>query len=285
MNTVNCVNIPHRKKPVDFMNIIRIIVLTIISLLMIFPIFWLILCSFKGPSEVVNKNVFFPTKWVFQNYIEAFAAAPFGIYFFNSITTSLVTIATQVLFGAMAGYSFAKIKFKLNGFFFMLYMCCMMVASEATTVSNFLTISSLGLMDTFIAIVLPNLASIFATFLFRQFFKTVDDALLEAARIDGANDLSIFCRVMLPLSKSAIATVAIIGFIGSWNAYLWPLIITNSTHLRTVQTGLRSMMDDEKGVQYGALMAAAVMICLPVILLFIVMQKYFVQGITKVGLK
>lgn len=274
-----------RKKSIDVLDILRIIILAILSFLMIFPIAWMILCSFKGPTEVMNKNVFFPTVWMPENYVKAFNAAPFEVYFLNSISTSVVTVVAQIVFGAMAGYSFAKIKFKLREPLFILYMCCMMVASEATTVSNYLTISSLGLMDTFIAIVLPTMASVFAIFLFRQFFKTVDDALLEAARIDGANDLKIFFKILLPLSKSAMATVAIIGFIGSWNAYLWPLIITNSMELRTVQTGLRSLMDNEKGIDYSTLMAAATMICMPMIILFVAMQKYFVQGITKVGLK
>lgn len=271
--------------PVDVWNIVRIVVLTVLSALMIFPIVWMLLCSVKGPSEVLNKNVIIPSVFYWQNYENAFKAAPFGIYFRNSVLTSAVSVGMQILTGSLAAFSFAKMKFKLNKPLFVLFLCCMMIPSEATVVSNYLTISSLKLIDTFAAIVAPTLVSIFGVFLFRQFFMTIDDALLEAARIDGARDLHIFFSIILPLGKSAIATVGIIGFIGSWNSYLWPLIITNSRELRTVQTGLRSLMDSETGEDWGAIMAAASMITMPVILLFVCLQRYFVQGITKVGLK
>lgn len=143
----------------------------------------------------------------------------------------------------------------------------------------------MGLMDTFFAVISTSIVSVFGVFLLRQFYMTIPDALLEAARIDGASEVQSFVRIILPLGKSAMATIAIIGFIGSWNSYLWPLIITNSMELRTVQTGLRAMMTLDVGVEWQQLMAMSTLITVPTIILFVALQKYFVQGITKVGIK
>lgn len=140
-------------------------------------------------------------------------------------------------------------------------------------------------MDTFFAVISTSIVSVFGVFLLRQFYMTIPDALLEAARIDGASEVQSFVRIILPLGKSAMATIAIIGFIGSWNSYLWPLIITNSMELRTVQTGLRAMMTLDVGVEWQQLMAMSTLITVPTIILFVALQKYFVQGITKVGIK
>ena len=185
----------------------------------------------------------------------------------------------------MAAYAFAKLKFKLNKPLFFLFLCSMMIPQEATIVSNYLTLSSMGLMDTFFSVVCTSIVSVFGVFLLRQFYMTIPDALLEAAKIDGAGEIQSFISIILPLGKSAMATIAIIGFIGNWNSYLWPLIITNSMELRTVQTGLRAMMRIDEGIQWQQLMAMSTLITLPTILLFVGLQKYFVQGITKVGLK
>ena len=156
---------------------------------------------------------------------------------------------------------------------------------EATIVSNYLTLSAVGLMDTFFSVVCTSLVSVFGVFLLRQFYMTIPDALIEAAKIDGAGEVQAFFRIVLPLGKSAMATIAIMGFIASWNSYLWPLIITNSMELRTVQTGLRSLMTLDQGVEWNQLMAMSALITLPIIALFVALQRYFVQGVTKVGIK
>lgn len=279
------VKMVNRRFRMDGWEIARVVLLAALSFLMIFPLIWMLLCSLKSPTEVMNKDVFLPTAPYWANYANAFRAAPFGIYFRNSVLMATLTILSQILTGSLAAYSFAKMEYRLNKPLFFLFLCCMMIPVEATIVGNYLTISSMGLMDTFFSVICTSLVSMFGVFLFRQFYMTIDNALMEAARIDGAGDLRIWLSIILPLSKSAMATVAIIGFIGSWNSYLWPLIITNSMELRTVQTGLRAMMEGEIGEDWGAIMAAASMISMPIIVLFVCLQKYFVQGITKVGLK
>lgn len=273
------------KKKITPSEIIRNVVLVIVSLIMIFPIFWLIVGSLKSPSEVMNSDIFLPTKLYWKNYKTALSSAPFGLYFRNSIAFAIVSVFAQIVTGSLAGYGFAKIKFKSRKIIFMLFMCSMMIPSEATITSNYLMLSSMGLMDTFFSVVATSLVSVFSVFLFRQFYLTVDNALMDAARIDGCNEIKIYLHIFMPLSTGIMSTVGIIGFINSWNSYLWPLIIVNSAELRTVQTGLRMLMQSDFGVDWGAVMAAASLIIFPVIVLFVFLQKYFVQGITKVGLK
>ena len=263
----------------------RIFVLAVISLIVVFPFFWMIICSFKSSSEVLSKNSFWPSVWHVENYALAWGRARFDIYFRNSTLMALASVAGQLITSSMAAYAFAKLKFKLSKPLFMVFLCSMMIALEATIVSNYLTLSAMGLMDTFFAVISTSIVSVFGVFLLRQFYMTIPDALLEAARIDGASEVQSFVRIILPLGKSAMATIAIIGFIGSWNSYLWPLIITNSMELRTVQTGLRAMMTLDVGVEWQQLMAMSTLITVPTIILFVALQKYFVQGITKVGIK
>ena len=272
-------------RTLNWKNILRVCVLTVISLIMIFPIFWMINGSLKAPWEVMKKDVIFPEKLYFENYRVAWNSAPFSRYFQNSILMALTVVCCHVLTGSLAGFGFAKMKFRLAKPIFFLFLCSMMIPGEATTISNYLTLASLHLTNTFFAVVAPSLVSMFAVFLFRQFYKTIDDALLEAAHIDGAGDLRCYFQIILPLSKSAIATVAIIGFVGNWNSYMWPMIIATKESLRTIQTGLRMLMNSDFGDDWGSLMAASSIITVPIILLFISLQRYFVQGITKVGLK
>lgn len=274
-----------RKKPFPWKEALRILVLTLISLLMIFPIFWMVSGSLKAPHEVMNKDVFWPAKPYLENYAIAWKSAPFGQYFKNSILMATTVVICQVLTGSLAGYAFAKLPFKLSKPIFFLFLCSMMIPSEATIVSNFLTLAALRLTNTFFSVIVVSLVSMFSVFLFRQFYKTIDNALLEAAYIDGAGDLRVYWSIILPLSKSAIATVAIIGFIGNWNSYMWPKVVATKESLRTVQTGLRMLMQSDFGDDWGSIMAAATLITMPMILFFVCLQRYFVQGITKVGLK
>lgn len=264
---------------------LRIALLAVITVIVVFPFFWMVLCSFKSSQEVLSKSVFWPTQWHPENYLLAWNTARFDIYFTNSLLMALVSVLAQLITSSMAAYAFAKLRFRLNKPLFMVFLCSMMIPQEATIVSNYLTISAMGMMDTFFAVVCTSLVSVFGVFLLRQFYMTIPDALLEAAKIDGAGEIQSFVSIILPLGKSAMATIAITGFIGSWNSYLWPLIITNSMELRTVQTGLRAMMMMEQGVEWNRLMAMSTLVTIPTLVLFVALQKYFVQGITKVGLK
>ena len=277
----------NNKKMLYLRNTIIILVLVTLAVCCLFPLFYMIVNSFGPAVEAASSNrSVFPTSWSLDSYKAFFSFSAYSVkWLANTFVVSACQVLGNVVFASLAGYAFAKLKFKLSKPLFMVFLCSMMIPLEATIVSNYLTLSAMGLMDTFFAVISTSIVSVFGVFLLRQFYMTIPDALLEAARIDGASEVQSFVRIILPLGKSAMATIAIIGFIGSWNSYLWPLIITNSMELRTVQTGLRAMMTLDVGVEWQQLMAMSTLITVPTIILFVALQKYFVQGITKVGIK
>ena len=262
------------------------LLLLAVSVIFFFPFIWMLLGSFKSTSEVMNPNLLLPTIWHFENYAAAMSAAPFDVFMLNSFKQGLIIVAAQLLTSALAGFSFAKLPFRSKKIIFGIFLATMMIPSEATLITNYLTISRLKLLNTTAAVVLPSLISVFGIFLMRQNFMTVPDALLESARIDGANDLRIFFSICLPIVKGAMATLAIISFISSWNSYLWPQIVTNKLSMKNVQTGMRYLMGtDEASGAWNVIMAGAVVLVVPVVVLFVSMQRYYVQGIAKVGIK
>lgn len=263
----------------------RLFVLSIVAFLILLPYIWMILSSFREGQDIFIKGSWFPKVWRWQNYPEAMKLAPFGRFFLNSLITSVLTIIAHLFTCTLAGFAFAKLEFKSKNFLFTIFLCTMMVPAESTIIANYLTLSYMHLTNTYFAIIAPSLTSMFSIFLLRQFYKTIPDSLMEAARIDGAHVFQIFLNIIIPLSKSALATVVIFGFVNSWNAYLWPTLVTSETMMRTVQTGLRYMINPELGTEWPKVLAASTVIILPVLVVFISLQKYFVQGITKVGLK
>ena len=264
---------------------LRMLFLVLIAFTIAVPYIWMILSSFREGQDIFVKGSWIPDTWRWQNYPEAMEMAPFGRFFINSIITSLLTVMAQLITCPMAAFAFAKLNFRSKNILFTIFLCTMMVPSESTIIANYLTMASFHLTNTYFAIIAPSLTSMFAIFLLRQFFMTIPDALIDAARIDGAGTFQIFTRILLPLAGSAIATIVIFGFVGSWNAYLWPTLVTSDTEMRTVQTGLRYMVDPDLGSEWPKILAASTVIILPVMALFVSLQKYFVQGITKVGLK
>lgn len=250
-----------------------------------FPYMWMLISSFREGSDVFVKDQFFPAVWRWQNYPDAMAMAPFDKFFLNSTITSLMTVFFQLITCPLAAFAFAKLEFKSKNLLFTLFLCTMMIPGESTIISNYLSISAWKLTNTRFAIVAPDMTSMFGIFLLRQLYRTIPDELMEAARIDGARTRHLFWHVALPLGKGALATVAIFAFVGSWNSYLWPTLVTTQDSMRTVQTGLRYMVNPDLGSEWPLIMAASATIIIPVLVLFIGLQKYFVQGISKVGLK
>lgn len=273
------------KKRTTISSSLRMLFLVLIAFTIAIPYIWMILSSFREGQDIFVKGSWIPDTWRWQNYPEAMEMAPFGRFFINSIITSLLTVMAQLITCPMAAFAFAKLNFRSKNILFTIFLCTMMVPSESTIIANYLTMASFHLTNTYFAIIAPSLTSMFAIFLLRQFFMTIPDALIDAARIDGAGTFQIFTRILLPLAGSAIATIVIFGFVGSWNAYLWPTLVTSDTEMRTVQTGLRYMVDPDLGSEWPKILAASTVIILPVMALFVSLQKYFVQGITKVGLK
>lgn len=277
------------------------VLLALGALIVVFPFIWMLLGSFKNVAE---SNAYPPTLlpeiWYAQNYIEAWTKPPntLGRYIINSTVLSVVGTTIQVTICALAAYAFSRLKFPGREVLFILVLATTMIPNEITLIPNFVTIRRFplsggndffgmggsGLYDTYAAMILPGLVGAFNIFLLRQAFLTVPNEFWEAAQIDGCGSLGYLWRVMLPLTLPALLTVGIFGFIGRWNGLLWPLLITRSEEIRPVQMAM-IYYQNEFVTDYGMLMAASLMVTLPIIILFILLQRQFIEGIMKTGLK
>ncbi len=268
------------------------LILIIGSLVMIMPYVWMITTSLKSQSQMLTyPPQWIPTEFVWQNYVRAWQAAPFPRYFFNSIVVALAVTLGDLVTGALAAYAFARIKFPGRDGLFALYLASMMIPHQMTSIPSYLVRAKFGEwnkafgLDTYFALIAPFLASAFGVFLLRQSFLQLPNELEDAATLDGCGRLEFLWRIVIPLSRPALATLALFSFMGNWNGYLWPLIVTNTNEMRTVQIGLRYFVGQEGASQWGLLMSAAVFVSLPVAILYMFVQKQFVQGIAATGIK
>lgn len=231
------------------------LMLLVPTLLALLPFVWMLTTSFKEPAELFGGTHFWPQTWTLENYVVAWNSAPFARYYINSVVVAVGTVALQLVTGALAGYGFARVPMPGRNVIFGIILATMMVPSTVTLIPSYLILSKLGWLDTYFALIVPWGATPFSIFLFRQFFRTIPRDLEDAARIDGCNQLQVLWRIVLPLSKPAIFTVATYGWIGSWNDFLWPLVMTDSETMRTLQVGLRVFAQDA-GTRYTLQMAA-----------------------------
>jgi len=253
--------------------------------IMLLPFFWMVTTSFKLESEVLRMPPqWFPKDWLWRNYIKAWNVAPFGRYFFNSFFMAITTTIGEVITTILAAYAFAKMRFFGKNVLFAILLATLMIPGQMLLIPNYVTITRLGWFDRYEALIIPWLASVFGIFLLRQFFRSIPDELQDAARIDGCSRLRFLWQIVVPLSKPAIMTVALLKFLGSWNAFLWVLIMTNSNKMRTVPVGL-TLFSSEVGTAYEQLMAASVLAIIPVLILFFFTQKQFIQGVARTGIK
>ena len=268
-----------------FRSFLTVPILILLALTMLLPFLWMLATSFMSDLEVYQfPPKFIPTEWRWQNFTEALTLQPFGRFFLNTIIVAGASVLGQLLFCSMAAYAFARLRFPMRGKVFGIYLSTMMIPAMVTIIPSFLIINAFGWMNTYWALFTPTLSSVWGIFLLRQFFSTIPRDLEDAARVDGASELTIFSRIILPLSKPALATLAIFAFMGSWKDFLWQLIVTNRTDMRTVEVGIAnfsSMYQTDLPHQ----MAAAVVVLFPIIIVFLLLQKYFVRGITMTGMK
>lgn len=271
------------------------------ALVMIFPFIWMILTSFKSVQE---SNLYPPTiiprEWHPENFVLAWQKPPntLGRYVVNSVLMASIGTGVQVVICALAAYAFSRLRFRGRDLLFMLVLATTMIPGEITLIPNFVTIRRFplvgsndllgmggsGLYDTYTAMLLPGLVGAFNIFLLRQAFLTVPNEFWEAAQIDGCHSFDYLWRILLPISIPALLTVGIFGFIGRWNGLLWPLLVTRSESIRPVQMAM-IYYQNEFVTDYGMLMAASLMVTLPVVLLFILVQRQFIEGIVSTGLK
>ncbi len=250
------------------------------------PLVWMVLSSVKTPQEIAAfPPTWLPRTWAWGNYAEAMAAAPFGRFFLNStIVAGAATLGT-LLTSSLAGYAFSHIAFRGRGVVFGLLVATLAIPNEVTIIPAYLVMRTLGWVDTYAALIVPSLASVFGVFLLRQAFGAVPRDLLEAAQLDGCGHLRYLLEVVLPLNRAALASLALLTFLSQWNAYLWPLLVTNREELRTVQIGLRYFSDPDLGIDWGPLMAASTLVVLPTLVVFLLAQKHLVAGFASSGLK
>lgn len=264
-----------------------------------FPFFWMATSAFKTPQEIHSPTpVLFPAQPTFENFRKAFSAAPFGKYVVNTLLVAAVVTGTTVTSSAMAGYGFGRLPFPGREAIFVLFILAMALPGEVTLIPRFLIAKNfpffggnnwlgkggIGLIDSFAGLIIPNLMSVFGVFFLRQFFRTLPKDLEDAARIDGASEFGIFWRVMLPLTKPALTTLALFTFTGAWDEFIWPLVILNHSDKYVVQLGL-SVFFGEHFVEWGPMMAASSLVSLPVIALFLFTQASMVKSIATTGMK
>lgn len=252
---------------------------------MVLPFYWMIATSLKTPDEVVMMPPeWIPRSWKWVNYRTAWEAAPFGRYLINSVIVTVLSTAGELATSILAAFAFARLRFYGRELLFTLLLATMMIPGEILLTPNFVTLTELGWIDHYEALIIPWTASVFTIFLFRQYFLGIPDELYYAARVDGSGDFKYLWNVMVPLSKPVIITSGMIKMIGSWNAFLWPLIVTNSAEMRTLPVGLTAFVYDT-GKSYELLMAASSMIILPMIVLYLFMQRHVIEGISRAGIK
>ncbi len=275
------------------------IVLAIISFTMAAPFVWMVLTAVRSTQELFSPNMsMWPQEWHWENFRTALNRAPFLVYARNSFTIAIVHTISNLVLGSMCGYALAKLRFKGATPVFMFILASMMIPFYAIVIPEFLMVrhmplfggndllgqGGIGWIDSWWALLVPALVSPFNIFLFRQFFVSTPTELIEAARIDGANEFWIYARIMAPLIKPGMLTVALLSFEQGWNNFLWPLIVTTSTEMRVVQVGL-AVFRQEAGTEFNLLMAGTTMAALPMILLFAVFQRSFVNAMVASGIK
>ena len=273
--------------------------LTVGAVTSIAPFVWMILTSFKSYREMATRVLWpaalrlstysipaeqRPIPDLLYNYVQAWDAAPFARYFANSFFIAGCTATGVLITSTLAAYAFARLNFYGKNVIFTLFLATMMIPFEITMIPNFITISNLGWVNKYQAMIIPWIASVFGIFLLRQFFATIPQDLYDAALLDGCGHFRFLTRVVLPLSKPALISVGLFNFLGSWNAFTWPLIVTRGEKMYPIQVGLRYFVT-ESGTDTQELMAAATITILPLVILYFFAQKQFIEGISTTGLK
>lgn len=265
-----------------------VVYLLMISVLLVFtvPIYWMFSSALKPNSDVYSWPItWFSLHPTLENFTDAMRTAPFGRFFINSVVTSVVGTALELTFAIMSAYAFAFIKVPFKNFLFMLMLGSMMLPGHVTLLVNYITISRMHLLNTWAGIILPGLGSAFAMFLLYQQMRQVSTEIVEAAVIDGAGHLRRLLQVVLPICRPMVITAGLITFMGKWNEYVWPLIVTSTADMRTLPIGLKFLQSQEGYTNWGAVMAGSVMVAAPMLIVFFIAQKQIVGGISAGALK
>ena len=261
------------------------IFLIFITILSLIPFLWMLSASLKWDKDVFK----FPIEWIpkeprWSNYVEIWKTIPLGKFIFNTAKLTVIVTILQMLTSSFAAYAFAKLNFKFKKGLFLAYIATIAMPWQVYMVPQFIMMRGFHLNNTHLAIICLQAFSAFGVFLMRQFYQSIPDDLCEAARIDGMNEYMIWGKIMLPLSKPALSTLVIFAFVATWNDFLGPMIYLTRTELKTIQIGLR-MFISQYSSEYGLIMAASVVVLIPVLIVFLSLQKFFVEGIATSGIK
>lgn len=255
------------------------------SVMMVFPFVWMVLTALKtNPEAVAIPPTFFAEDPQWGNFTKIFTELNFGQFYLNTIISTIVITVGQVFFCSMAAYAFARLDFPFKNALFIILLSVLMVPGQVFLIPQYLIVQKLGLLDSIPALFLPGLFSAFGTFLLRQFFMSIPEEIEEAAIIDGCSRVKIFFTIILPLSKSALISLSIFSLLYGWNSLLWPLIINTSTEKMTLSAGLASL-SGQHSTNYPLMMAGSFLAVIPLIILFLIFQKQFIEGIALSGSK
>lgn len=270
-----------------FLVLLRHLVLALAALAMLAPLAWMLSTSLKPLSEILSGELkLLPTQWAAgENYAKALGSAGLLRFMFNGLVVCSAILALQLLVAIPAAYAIAKLRWRGNASFFAIVLLCLMVPHQVPAIPVYIGLYQAGLLDSYTALVAPFAFSAFGVFLLRQYFLTIPDDLIHAARLDGMGESAILWRVVTPAAAPAIVAFGVFSVIAHWNDLFWPLIVINTPELATPPRGVVFFKNDEFGTDYGAMMAMTVVITLPLVLLFIALQRRFIDGITMSGLK
>ena len=251
---------------------------------MLLPFGWMLATSLKAPPQIFTyPPSLLPNPVVWQNYVDTVRAMPFGRFYLNSLFVAVSVTSLQILTSSLSAFAFARLRFRWREPLFLVYLATLMIPFQVTMIPNFILIRFLRWFDTFYALIVPTAFSAFAVFLLRQYFRGIPVDMDEAARMDGASSFRIWWQVIMPLSTPVLAALTIFVFLGSWNDFLWPLVVSNSNATRTIPVGLATFRG-QFNTDWNLLMAGSVIALLPVLIVYVIAQKRFVEGITLSGM-
>lgn len=272
-----------KKRSIGFY--LAVLVMTIGAFFMVLPLYWMVVSSFKGQAELLRMPpTMYPHEWVMSNFQRVLDSIPFIRYYANSLGTSILNTAAGVLTSAVIGYVFAKYKFKGRDFIFLCILAFMMIPYDTLMIPLYKLMAEMGFTNSYFVLTVPYFVNIFGIFLMRQFFLDLPDDYLEAAQMDGCGHFRRFFTIALPMSKSMLSALFIYLFMASYNSYLWPLISVSKRNLFTLTVGIGAFFSD-RGTQTDLIMAASTMMIIPIVIIFALAQKNFVEGLTVGGVK
>lgn len=278
----------HAKKRRKAFKVITYIFLAVWAVAVLFPFYWMILTSIKSYSSYNAEYVpqFYTTNPTYQNYVDAFTSVPLARYFSNTVIFTVITTVVMLVVTVLAAFAFSRLEFKGKNLVFTIFLSLMMIPNELVVITNYQTITNLGLRNTFTGLILPSVTSVFYIYLLKENFEQIPDELYKAAKVDGTSDFKYLTRVMIPICKPTIITVLILKVIECWNSYVWPRLITDNSMYFLVSNGIQEIRENGFGREnVPAMMAAVVVISVPLIVLFLIFHKKIMEGVSRGGTK